>query len=77
MRVFFLVGLGCLYLRLSVHRQRTLKEVAIVEKSVVKQCVSCVGSMVVCERTGQDEKKETVLDRYVPGRMRELQPGKQ
>jgi hypothetical protein len=29
----------------------TYKEVAIVEKSVVKQCVSCAGSVFVCERT--------------------------
>ena len=32
-------------------RFETYKEVAIVEKSVVKQCVLRVGSMLVCKRT--------------------------
>ena len=43
---------------LCVHRQWTLKGVAIVEKSIGKQRVSCVGSMSVCEWQARRKRKK-------------------
>ena len=46
-------------------RFETYKEVAIAEKSVVKQCVSCVGSMLVCTVSEGSRISGSELGRYL------------